>query len=361
VSLAALLATLVLVPVTGDPLLEHQRNLAAMGVPAAWETTRGAGVTVAVLDTGVAYEDRGRRRRAPDLDAARLVPGHDFVDDDRHPHDEPPAGGRRSHGTHIASIIAQTAGNGLGAAGVAPEASIMPVRVLTPDLEGSARNIARGLRFAADHGADVANLSIAGPRPARVLEQAVRYAVDRGVVVVAAAGNDGRATVGWPAAYPEVIAVGAVARDDRRAAYSNHGAALDLVAPGGAGERTDRGFGPSDGIVGQTLRGGPGDFCFCFMASTSAAAAQVSGVAALLLASRRARTPARVREVLQATARDLGTRGRDEQFGAGLVQAARAVGGRRGPGGGSPAGWIVAVGVVSALAAAVLVRRLLSA
>lgn len=308
-----------------DPVFRHQWNLRAMQVPDAWETTRGAGATVAVLDTGVAYENRGRYRRAPDFAGTRFVAGWDFVDDDAHPNDVPPQGGMRSHGTLIAGLIAQAAGNGIGGAGVAPAAAIMPIRVLKPDRSGSARDIARGLRFAADHGADVANLSIAGPSPAAALKDAIDYATRKGVTVVAAAGNDGRSTVSWPAAYPKVIAVGAVTRRLARARYSNYGRRLDLVAPGGAGELVDEGYGPGDGVVAQTLKGGPGQFCFCFMASTSAAAAQVSGVAALVAGSRRSAGPAYIRRTLLATARDLGAPGRDEEHGRGLVQARAAL------------------------------------
>ena len=308
-----------------DPLFRHQWNLRAIQVPRAWDISRGAGATVAVLDTGVAYESRGRYRRAPDLAGTRFVAGWDFVDGDSHPNDVPPAGGLRSHGTHMAALIAQTAGNGIGGAGVAPAAAIMPIRVLKPDRTGSARDIARGLRFAADHGADVANLSIAGPSPAPALKDAIDYATRKGVTVVAAAGNDGRSSVSWPAAYPDVIAVGAVNRQLSRASYSSYGRALDVVAPGGAGELLDNGYGPGDGVVAQTLKGGASKFCFCFMASTSAAAAQVSGVAALLVGSGGGLTDADVRRRLLEGARDLGESGRDSEHGAGLVQARRAL------------------------------------
>jgi serine protease len=109
---------------------------------------------VAVLDTGVAYADRGPYRRAPDLARTASWRDGDFVDDDPYPHDVPPPRGRRSHGTHIAGVIAQTTGNAIGGASVAPAAAIMPIRVLRPDRSGSARAIARGQRFAADHGAE---------------------------------------------------------------------------------------------------------------------------------------------------------------------------------------------------------------
>ena len=352
-----------------DPLFVHQWNLRAIQIPAAWAISRGDGAVVAVLDTGVAYEDRGPYRRAPDLAGTRFARGWDFVDDDAHPNDVAPAGERRSHGTQMAGLIAQTTGNALGGAGVAPAATIMPVRVLRPDLSGSPGDIARGLRFAADHGAHVANLSIAGRIRSRALARAVDYAVAKGVTVVAAAGNDGTAPVSRPADLPGVIAVGAVARDLTRAPYSSYGSALDVVAPAGAGARGDSGHGPGDGVVAQTLKGGPAMFCFCFTASTSAAAAQVSGVAALLVASGRATTPGEVRAALRAGARDLGPRGRDDEYGAGLVQAWSALnGGRPAPsaGGAREAGsssatrtvlWIVLAAAVAGLAALAVIRR----
>ena len=308
-----------------DPLFRHQWNLRAIQIPAAWAVSRGAGATVAVLDTGVAYETRGRYRRAPDLAGTRFVAGYDFVDDDAHPNDVAPDDGRRSHGTQMAGIIAQTTGNAIGSAGVAPQAAIMPIRVLEPDLSGSVQNVARGLRFAADHGADVANLSLSGAVPEPVISDAIGHAVAKGVIVVAAAGNDGHTPVSWPAADPRVIAVGAVGRDLTRAPYSNYGPELDLVAPAGAGADVPEGDGPTDGAVAQTLKGGPARFCFCFTASTSAAAAQVSAVAALLVGSGRAGAPAEVRAALLDGARDLGQDGRDEQYGAGLVQATGAL------------------------------------
>jgi serine protease len=309
-----------------DPLFKYQWNLQAIQIPRAWEVSRGAGAIVAVLDTGVAYQTRGKYRRAPDLAGTRFVRGRDFVDDDDRPNDEAP-GDRRSHGTHIAGIIAQTTGNGIGGAGVAPEAAIMPLRVLKADRSGSPRSIARGLRFAADNGADVANLSIAGPSGSRVLADAIDYASSKGVTLVAAAGNDGRPSVSFPAAYPKVIAVGAVGRVNKgRAYYSNFGQALDVMAPGGDGRIDTTGYGTDDGVVAQTLKGGPSTFCYCFMASTSAAAAQVSGAAALLIASGRASTPAQVRAALLSSAKDLGPAGRDPQYGAGLLQASRALG-----------------------------------
>ncbi len=347
-----------------DPLFKYQWHLRAIQAPAAWAVSRGAGATVAILDTGVAYEDRGIYRRAPDLAGTRFVPGWDFVDGDAHPNDKPPPD-RQSHGTHIAGIVAQTTGNGVGVAGVAPEAAIMPIRVLRPDTSGSPRAIAKGLRFAADHGADIANLSIAGPSDVPVVKDAIDYAVSKGVTVVASAGNNGRPSVSFPAAYPKVVAVGALSRNRTRAPYSNYGKALDLVAPGGDGRLNSTGDGLADGVMQQTLKGGPSRFCYCYMASTSASAAQVSGVAAILVASDRASGPAEIASALRSSAQDLGPPGWDAEHGAGLVQAAAAVepANAAGPGStpadgrSSAATWLISLALP--VAAAVLAAGLL--
>ena len=336
-----------------DPLFKYQWHLRAIQAPAAWTASRGAGTTVAILDTGVAYEDRGVYRRAPDLAGTRFVPGWDFVDDDSHPNDEPPPD-RQSHGTHIAGIVAQTTGNGVGTAGVAPEASIMPIRVLRPDLSGSPEDIAKGVRFAADHGADIANLSIAGPSDVPVVRDAIDYAASNGVTIVASAGNEGRSAVSFPAAYPKVIAVGAVSRNRARANYSNYGEALDLVAPGGDVQLDASGERGGDGVLQQTLKGSLSEWCYCFMASTSAAAAQVSGVAALLDSADRASGPSETVSALRSSARDLGAAGRDTQYGSGLVQAAAALAPL---GQSSPARWPVSLAL--AVAGTVLAAGLL--
>lgn len=347
-----------------DPLFRYQWHLQAIQLPDAWAVSRGAGATVAILDTGVAYENRGRYRRAPDLAGTRFVRGWDFVDGDAHPNDEPPRS-RQSHGTHIAGIVAQTTNNALGAAGVAPKAAIMPVRVLKPDQSGSGKTIAKGLRYAADHGADVANLSLSGPKGDPALKAAVTYAVSKGVTIVAAAGNGGAPSVGFPGAYPEVIAVGAVGRDKTRASYSNYGEALDLVAPGGDGGFDAVGE-PEEGVLQQTLKGDSSTFCYCLMASTSAAAAQVSGTAALLVGSGRKTSPAEVRSALLSSAQDLGSPGHDPEYGAGLVQAAAATApddtspGQRSaaPPSGSRTAWLAfSMALIVALGATSLRRR----
>jgi len=200
---------------------------AGVNAPEAWDVARargapgGRGVTVAVLDSGVAYQDRGPFRRALDLRADRFVRGYDFVDDDRFPNDE------NGHGTHIAGTIAQRTNNGLGVTGLAYGAKIMPVRVLDRRGGGDNASISRAIRFAASHGADVINMALefeAGLTAADIPDvvSAVRYARRRGTVVVSAAGNFGYPIVAYPARAAGVVAVGATTEHLCQAEYSNH-------------------------------------------------------------------------------------------------------------------------------------------
>ena len=311
-----------------DPLFQYQWHLGAVQVPEAWAYNRGRGATVAVLDSGVAYENFETFRRAPDLAGTTFVAGYDFVDDDTHPNDNVRPGST-GHGTHVAGTIAQTTNNGMGSAGVAPEAAIMPVRVLDTDGGGNDFDIARGLRFAADNGAHVANLSLGGPTGSPVLADAVTYAANKGVTIVSVTGNSGLDTdeppVEFPGAYPEVLAVGAVVLDESLALYSNTGPGVDLVGPGGAGGIDQDGDGIPEDVIQQTIRDSPSTFCYCPSAGTSNAAPHVAAAAALLVASGKATTPAEVRAALKGTAKDLGPAGHDSDYGAGLVQAADAL------------------------------------
>lgn len=292
----------------------------------AWDQTQGAGVTVAVIDTGVAYENYSIYSQAPDLAGTLFVPGYDFVADETHPNDE------NGHGTHVAGTIAQSTNNSSGVAGIAYKASLMPVRVLNKSGSGSYSDVADGIRWAADHGADVINLSLGGPTPSSVLRDAVAYAYGKGVVVVAAAGNENTA-VGYPAAYDDyVIAVGATRYDETRASYSNYGSSLDIVAPGGDTSVDQNGDGYGDGILQQTFSGNPRTFGYYFFEGTSMATPHVAGVAALVLAKGNATTPVQVRAALETTADDLGATGRDNYYGNGLLNAVAALGYTPGPG-----------------------------
>jgi len=307
-----------------------------VGMEAAWNTSDGSGAIVAIVDTGIAYEDYResfwtRYEQAPDLAQTCFVPGYDFVNDDPHPNDDSSPG----HGTHIAGTIAQSTNNAIGAAGVAFGACLMPVKVLDSTGTGTHADVADGIRFAVDHGAHIINLSFGGQQPSTTLESAVTYAYNHGVTMVAAAGNEGLSIINYPAAYDQyVIAVGATQYDETLAPYSNYGPSLDLVAPGGNLGLDQNSDGYGDGVLQQTYEKGGWrriSWGYYFMDGTSMAAPHVSGVAALLVAAEVATTPDDVRAVFESTAQDLGAAGRDNKYGWGLVDAAAALGAEPSP------------------------------
>ena len=343
-------------PGTGGPGEWHliQWNFlgpAGVNAPDAWEIARalgapgGQGAVVAVLDSGVAYENRGRFRRAPDLYASRFVHPWDFVGNDAHPDDE------NGHGTHVTGTIAERTNNGIGVTGLAYGVRIMPLRVLDADGVGDSTDIARAIRYAARHGADVINMSLEFPTgdvtsasDIPEIVSAVRYAHRLGVVVVAAAGNGGDSRIAYPARTSHVISVGATTEHACRAEYSNTGSGLDIVAPGGGldyttlpGREADN---PRDAATCQTDRTGRDVFQQTFTTSlrsfglpdgyegTSMAAPHVSAAAALLIATHRLGahpSPLDVERRLEATARDLGHDGPDRRYGAGLLDVAAAL------------------------------------
>jgi serine protease len=297
----------------------------------------GRGAVVAVIDSGVAYERRGRYRRAPDLRRSTFVRPWDFLGRDRHPNDV------YGHGTHVAGTIAQTTNNGLGTAGIAYNAKIMPLRVLDGYGEGDSADIARAVRYAVRHGADVINLSLEFPSYVRAAEipdvvSALRYAKNRDVLVVAAAGNHTHLAVAYPARVRSVLAVGATTITGCQAEYSNAGEDLDLMAPGGGYDAPN-----SDGvwdaahcnpdalgrpIVQETFKrarlvqkfGFPRNF-----EGTSMASPHVAAIAALVIATKRLGahpSPAELESHLEATARPTD---RPDRYGAGLVDAAAAL------------------------------------
>jgi serine protease len=301
------------------------RNLIEAGRPGA------AGVVVAVLDSGVAYRSLGSQfRRSPDFGPGQFVAGYDFVDRDRLPLDE------SGHGTHIAGTIAEKTDNGVGVTGLAYRAKLMPVRVLDRNGFGNAFNIAKGIRFAVQHGARVINMSFnfdCGKRVS-VVDEALREAYERGVVTVASAGNLGsEACVSPPATGPRVIGVGGTTEGACLGNYSLAGKAIDLVAPGGGVPKKGCPSVAARPIYQVTLRpGSTKTFGIpAYYVGTSMAAAHVSGVAAMVFAigvvNPALEPEAQVRFVakqLRRTARDLGLP-RNQQ-GAGLVDAAKATG-----------------------------------
>ena len=318
--------------VPDDPLYEYQWHLdnseyGGIQMEKAWDVSTGTpSVVVAIVDTGIAYENykEGRKRycQAPDLAQTCFVPGYDFVNNDNHPNDD------NRHGTHVAGTVAQSTNNNLGVAGVAFNTCLMPVKVLNSRGSGTYANVANGIRFAANNEAKVINLSLGGTSDSSTLKDAVAYAYQKGVTVVAACGNDNKSTCLYPAAYDDyVIAVGATQYDETRAPYSNYGPSLDLVAPGGNNDLDQNEDGYADGVLQQTFSSSwrVCDFAYYFFQGTSMAAPHVSGVAALLIANGNATTPDDIRTALQETAEDLGTTDWDEIYGWGLVDAYAAL------------------------------------
>ena len=333
-----------------DPAFRRQWNLFdlfGINMPEAWElaAARGApgghGAVVAVLDSGVAYERYQRFRRAPDLRASTFVKGRDFIDRDGHPNDE------YGHGTHVSGTIAQATNNGVGTAGIAYGANIMPLRVLDSLGEGDSAAIARAIRYAARAGADVINLSLEFPAHVQAAEipevlSSLRFARRHGSVVVAAAGNRAGTAVAYPARAEQVMAVGATTITGCEADYSNAGKDLDVVAPGGGLDAPNtrsqwdvdhcRPDIPGRPIIQQTFTHDGWVQSFGLRGplyeGTSMAAPHVSAVAALVIASGRLGpnpTPGMVENHIKATARDAGDPGFDPFYGYGMVDAAAAL------------------------------------
>jgi serine protease len=313
---------------------------AGVNAPDAWAhliaagRPGGAGVKVAVLDTGVAYRRFGKTPADPDLAGTRFVAGYDFVRHDRYAND------RNGHGTHVASTIAETTNNGIGLTGLAYGASIMPVKVLGDNGEGDVTVIANGVRYAANHGAKVINLSLefdadTGYAEIPQLIEAISDARQKGAVLVAASGNEGHPAVAYPARNAKVLSVGATTEHGCLSDFSNKGPGLDLVAPGGGPDALLHDPGCAAGVehgrniaqmtlVGRhhTQFGIPRGY-----EGTSMAVPHVSATAALVIASGvlgSNPTPNAVERRLEATARDLGRRGYDTRYGYGLINAAAA-------------------------------------
>ncbi|UOQ91591.1 S8 family peptidase [Halobacillus shinanisalinarum] len=235
----------------------------------AWDYARGSSnQEIAIIDSGVDYNH-------PDLND-KTIRGYDFVDDDNYPMDE------NSHGTHVAGTAAAETNNSTGVAGMAPNTSILAVRALDANGSGSLADIADAIRYSADFGAEVINLSLGCNCDTQTLENAVNYAWNSGSVVIAAAGNSGVSTTFEPASYANAIAVGAVDSNDRKASFSNFGTWVDVTAPGVQIASTV----PNNG--------------YAYKSGTSMASPHVAGLAGLLAGQ--GRSNSQIRAAIENTA-----------------------------------------------------------
>ncbi|MGI9585627.1 MAG: S8 family serine peptidase, partial [Acidimicrobiia bacterium] len=297
-----------------DPIYHQQLNFDAIGVPAAWSIVDGSGVIVAVLDAAVNFggNDGFCGPIVSPYDALTGLPG--FA-----PLSQAPFG----HGTHVAGTVSQCTNNHIGVAGIAPAASLMPVRVLSDDGVGTSSQLADGIDWAVDHGADVVNLSLGSECTAAwgpscsdsTVDAAISRAKAMGVVIVASSGNSGGPFMAYPAAHPHVVAVGAIDSSnnlwsDGADGGTNTGSALDLVAPG-------------VGVIQEATAAGAYDYYAG--TGTSMAAPHVAATAALMLSANPTMTVSDVVDTLRSTAVDLGTPGRDDETGWGRVNTAAAV------------------------------------
>ena len=300
-----------------DPLREKQWSLDMVRADAAHEITRGTGALVAVIDTGARFDH-------PDL-AGRLVAGRDLVQDDGTPQDG------NGHGTHVAGIVAANDDNGVGVSSVAPQSKVLVIRVLGDDGSGEAVDATRAVDLAVAAGADVINLSLSESVPLSALgfsdeefDAAIRRAVDAGVVVVAAAGNNALPVCENPSVEGRLLCVGAVDKTGTRSFFSSFGDGLGLMGPGGSGLPFE----------GEDVLSTYTDPDYLEVAGTSQATPHVSGTAALLV-SLGMRGQAAVKRIV-STAKDAGPPGPDSEYGAGIVDARAAVEGVA-PTPGSPA------------------------
>ena len=352
--------------VPNDPLFPRQWNMDqdaytatvfhSINLGSAWDTmlsTLGSlgdsSVKVAVIDTGVAFENYDSNNdgifeflKAPDLELTNFAPGFDFVNNDAHPNDDD------GHGTHVTGTIAQSTNNALGCVGIAPDVTIIPVKVLDGFGSGTADAVANGIYFATNAGAKVINMSLGSYSPSQAERDACWYAYNHGVTIAAAAGNGGSFGIAYPGGYNEsVIAVGATRFDNQRAPYSDFGQSMDLffygsaaghgldiMAPGGD-STVDQDLDTfPDGILQQTLLpsalmidsfGDPLHFDYQYFDGTSMASPHVAGVAALIV-SLGVTNPNEVRRILENTTTHLAVAsGYDDETGWGLLNAQAAV------------------------------------
>ncbi len=273
---------------------KYQWNLPLIETVQGWQINRGAeDVVVAVVDTGVDLKH-------PDL-RDHLAPGYNIVGGDDVPADDV------GHGTHVAGVISAMVNNNLGVAGMTWYNKVMPVKVLDQSGAGSTYSVAQGIIWATDHGAKVINMSLGNYADSDFLHDAIKYAFDKDVVLVAASGNDNTEQPGYPAAYPEVFAVGATDASKVKASFSNYGDYVDVAAPGVS--------------IASTYPNNQ----YAALSGTSMASPHVTALAALIRSTNPALKNTQVYEIMRQTAQDLGTPGKDKYYGHGLIDVVKAV------------------------------------
>lgn len=269
-----------------------------INAPAAWDLTLGdPNLVVALLDTGIDLNH-------PEF-AGRLLPGFDFVNNDSTPADD------NGHGTHVAGIVAAGIDNGIGIAGIAGRSKLLPVKVLNAKNQGYWSNVAKGITWAVDRGAQVINLSIGGSTNVQSMRDAVAYALAHNVLVVAAAGNENTSSARYPASYEDVLSVAGWTANGSRWPLSNYSVNVDLMAPGAT--------------IYSSIWITPSTSSYQSLSGTSMAAPHVTGVTALMLSRNPNLTPVELRAILQNTALDVGAPGVDEYTGHGRIDALAAL------------------------------------
>ncbi len=303
-----------------DQYYSYQWHLPQVQSDAAWNISRGGNVTVAVVDSGVS--------RGDDLACRTFVSPYDVITDTP---GEFAARDQNRHGTHVAGTIGQCTNNNIGVAGMAPNVTLMPVRVLDANGSGTMADAATGINWAVDHGASIINLSLGidcngavWPSCSQtIVNNAIDKATSHDVLIVAAAGNSNGSTPYFPANHPDVIAVAAVDYNRHRTWYSNRGNALTISAPGGDINQDANHDGYGDGVLQQTFQNGKWDYYF--LQGTSMASPHVAGAAALLRSYIPDASREQVKQALIHTAKDLGAPGFDNLYGFGLLQTADAL------------------------------------
>jgi serine protease len=317
-----------------DPLYDLQWNFQKLDMDRTWDINRGgeSSIVVAVIDSGVAYLTKGPVAQAPELTGTKFVPGYDFVWDDNEPVD------LDGHGTHVSGTIAQVTNNNVGTAGMAFNVTIMPIKAIAGEWDivfdapypFGASTVARAIRFAADNGAKVLNMSFGSFAPNTATLEAMQYAVDKGVFMAIAAGNEGNSdnAPSWPAVYAKdmdgAMAVGAVDYALNRAYYSNSNDYVEIAAPGGdvTADLDHNDYG--DGVLQQTMdpdavaAGVFDDFGYIFEQGTSMATPHVAAFAALLM-DQGVTNPQAIEAAIKRFATDIGPKGRDNDTGFGLL------------------------------------------